>query len=150
MDLNDDGYLDRAEIAAWLDEAGVFNRLDENEDSVLEPTELDDGVFHLWDLDDDDRISFSEWDVTISDWYPRDLDYLSFSDWDLDGNSTLSMPEVEEGLEFTGWNRLAMDDDPKLTFDDFVDAYFRVWDRDGDGLIDIAEFHRAWQNLVFP
>ncbi len=150
LDTSGDGYLDRAEISNWFDEAGVFARWDEDQDSRLTAFELDRGVFELWDLDDDERVSFAEWDVAVDDWFPSDLSYGSFQDWDLDGDSVLTLDEIYEDLERTGWNRRFMGEDRELTPKEFVDGYFLLWDANRDGLIDRAEFRRAWEALAFP
>lgn len=150
LDGDGDSYLDADEMAEWVDDEGIFTAWDIDPDSELDADEINEGVFRVWDGNDDDRITEMEWETGVDFFYSDDLDSGHFQDWDLNGDSELDMDEVAEGLDATEWNEAwYTDDDPVIDHDGFFDRYFTLWDRDEDGVIDRAEHSDASNYIIF-
>ncbi len=149
LDLDGDSYLDADELAAWVDDEGVFTRWDIDADSELDADEINESVYMIWDADEDTVIVESEWETGVDHVYPGALDPGAFQDWDLDGDSELDADEVAEGLDATSWNEYWYEADAVIGFDEFMDMYFALWDRDGDGRIDAVEYETGAEYWVY-
>lgn len=150
LDANDDSYLDADELAEWVDDEGIFTRWDVDGDSELDADNINESIYAIWDLDDDEVVSEAEWRTGTTYLYPDDIDPGAFGEWDLDGDSELDADEVVEGLDVTNWNEeWYTDADPVVGYDDFLDRFYTLWDLDDDGLLDTLEYHGGAAYWIF-
>lgn len=150
LDADGDSYLDADELAEWVDDEGMFTRWDIDGDSEVDADEVNEAIYTILDLDDDDVLSEAEWTTGAMYLYPDDVDPGIFTDWDLDGDSELDLDEVAEGLDVTNWNEDWYGAaDPVLGYDEFIDRFYTLWDLDDDGLLDTVEYHGGAAYWVF-
>ncbi|MBD3239001.1 MAG: hypothetical protein GF331_00340 [Chitinivibrionales bacterium] len=86
---------DRNGIRRTLEEEGLFDDWDTNGDGLIDPQEFSTNMFEMWDSDNDDGISRSEWEQSQARWFE---DTYEFDEWDTDGNGVLSFEEFDAGV----------------------------------------------------
>jgi hypothetical protein len=65
-DGDGDSELDANEVAEGLERNGLYDRVDRDDDAVIDDEELADWFFDIFDDNDDDRIDTTEWDAAKS------------------------------------------------------------------------------------
>jgi hypothetical protein len=61
-DVDGDDLLSPEEVSSGLDGHGLYDRVDEDDDGLIDDEELADWFFDAIDLDDDEEIDTTEWD----------------------------------------------------------------------------------------
>jgi Ca2+-binding EF-hand superfamily protein len=138
LDANGDSYLDVDEVAEWADDAGIFSEWDVDGDSELDRDEITGNAFELWDADANGTISEDEWETGVDVWYPDDAEPVVFDDLDNDGDSELDADEFSERVDLSPvgetWTAESLDAEA------FENAYFELYDKDGDGKVSETEW----------
>jgi hypothetical protein len=62
LDQNGDGILDRNEFSSGIDNAGLFDRWDQNHSGDLADNEFDNGLYGIWDADQNGTLAQNEFD----------------------------------------------------------------------------------------
>lgn len=60
-DTNDDGYIDTTEFNTGFSDTGWYEAWDTDGDGLIEMREYTDGIFTIWDEDDDDVLNAEEY-----------------------------------------------------------------------------------------
>jgi hypothetical protein len=70
LDLNGDGVLDRNEFGNGVDNAGLFDRWDQDRSGDLADNEFDNGLYGVWDADQNGTLAQNEFnDWTDVNWF---------------------------------------------------------------------------------
>lgn len=141
-DRNGDAGIDRDEFSAGLNDAGLFDTWDTDDDDTLSAVELESGLYNAWDLDGDGTLDIAEWDTAVDAWFGEDDVNLSEAAWDGDGDGTISQIEFVDALrrtEFYARFGVDADEDFAIDRDAFTDGLFETADLDGDSLIGSEE-----------
>lgn len=139
-DGDGDAALDRGEFVSWWEEEGMPDAWDGDAADGISEEEFTSGLYDHWDRDDDDRITEREWEERVVVWF-ADTDYGIWSEWDLDGDSTLDLDEVREGLARESlYDTVDLDDDYVLSRQESTAWVFDTFDTNDDGQIDISEW----------
>lgn len=68
-------------------------------------------------------------------------DYHSYEDWDSDADEVINNQEFYDGITATGYHaNWDLNADGSVTDEEMLLGFYRVWDTDGDKLIDQAEW----------
>jgi Ca2+-binding EF-hand superfamily protein len=68
-------------------------------------------------------------------------DYENYEGWDVDANQAIDDEEFYNGITATGYySFLDFNADESVSDEEFLQGFYQVWDTDGDGLIDEAEW----------
>jgi hypothetical protein len=67
-DLDGNAELDVSETAEAETRYGFYDRIDINQDMVIDQEELGDFFFDLFDANDDSGLDVTEWDGVRADW----------------------------------------------------------------------------------
>ncbi len=148
-DTDADGVLTEAEFGDGLDEAGLFDQWDSNEDTTLDHDEVLEGIFHIWDTSNNGELSVSEWDDAVDLWFGEADVNLAVENWDTDGNDVISPFEfMRVRGETTLLSRIGFDT-PRdvLAREDLRDGLFGIVDADGDA--SIGEEGDIWLTDLF-
>lgn len=137
LDVDGDSYLDLDEIPEGADRS-VFERWDADADSEVDRDEITGNAFQLWDSDSNGAISATEWQQGAELWYPRTVRVAPLQDADGDGDSALDADEFAEQFDYTALGETWRDD--RLDQEAFRNAYFELYDSDGDGKVSEVEF----------
>lgn len=119
----------------------AFSRWNTTADGGLDANELGTGLFGVWDGDNNDQVSETEWTSGTERWSRPGLTYGSFGDWDRNDDGWLDQTETSSGLEranFLG----AWDADRNNLVDDgeFGRGVFDGWDANDDQAVDANEW----------
>jgi Ca2+-binding EF-hand superfamily protein len=148
LDANGDSYLDLDEVAEWADDNGIFSEWDVDADSELDRDEITGNAFELWDTDANGTISEQEWQTGVELWYPDAAEPVVFSDLDNDGDSEVGMDEFSERVDLSPlgetWTAESLDAET------FKQAYFDLYDRDGDGRVTETEWNAGVAAIATP
>lgn len=138
LDRDDDDHLDEEE----LHDATVvyYDVLDMDQDGILTDRELSDGLFGVWDVNRDGRLSEQEFERGALAWFPADVETDPLA-WDANDDSRVDRAEFHAGLErervLASWDR---DGDGRVTDLELTGALLETWDTDGSQHIDALEW----------
>lgn len=144
-DADQDEFLNENEFDAWWAERRADLDWDLDDEDGLTREEYGEGIFGLWDENDDDRIDESEWRTSSDRVWGAGGPTTVFADWDGDGDSELDLNEVQEGLESEGlYDRIDGDRDALIDDEELADWFFDIFDADDDLRIDTTEWESTW------
>lgn len=67
--------------------------------------------------------------------------YVSYDDWDQDQDEVINDEEFYEGITATGYHaNWDLNSDDNVSDEEVLRGFYRIWDSDGDGVIDKAEW----------
>lgn len=137
-----DTTVTREEFVAWMRDRVPMEGWQTDADSALTRQEFAEVIHVTWDTDRDRGLDPSEWERGVRYFYPEDLDPGVFEEWDMDDDDRLDPEELIEGLDTTNWNRgWAVDREAMMETGEAAEMLFRLWDVDGDGQMDMAEYN---------
>lgn len=138
-DTDDDALVTESETLGGFEV--VTADWDGDGDPGLSNVEMSNALFSAWDTDGDGRLETAEFEAGAQIWFGDRWSYAGFTDWDADGDAELTLQEFNVGLDdMAMYDAFDEDDDAHVNAPDFARIYHDVWDRDGDGTIQIAEW----------
>lgn len=141
-DANDNDALEENEFHEGFPQTNYYDGWDENDDNLIDQNEFYDGTYSTLDVDNDNFLSSSEWEL-LGD---SENDYGEFSLWDTDNDALIDYNEYRENADengvFTSWDQ---DDNSSLDENEFGDGVFVTWDRNKDNKIDENEYNE-WES----
>ena len=67
--------------------------------------------------------------------------YVTYDEWDQDEDEVISDKEFYDGITATGYHaNWDLNSDNNVTDEEVLRGFYRIWDTDGDGVIDQAEW----------
>lgn len=138
-DVDSDAQLARDEFGDWTRERGVFTEWDYDQNSTIGEEEFAGGMLGIWDDNDDEMLSETEWNDNVGDWF--DEDHSTFAAWDANADGSLTRDELRQGFVDTEWfGDWDMTDDNELDENEFSDGFFGLFDEDRSGYLDENEW----------
>lgn len=68
-DTSGDSNLDLNEVAEGLETHGLYDRMDGDQDALIDDEEIGDFFFDVFDVNDDAQLDTTEWDYGRSTWF---------------------------------------------------------------------------------
>lgn len=144
-DTNTDEMWDDSEFETGIGETGLFNDWDVNDDGLFDDDELGDGIFDMYDADDDGFLNneeYSTWNTAWDGELEQDMDA-----WDVTDDNQLDDEEYYTGINDNGiFDEWDNDDDGLFSEDEVNDGLFSTWDDDDDGLLTDSEYEGIGYN----
>ncbi len=133
--LNDEEFINNLETTNYIKEH------DTNNDSIIDEEEFHQMVFGVWDENDNNEISKSEWKDGYQYFFENSGYNWEFNDWDIDGNNQITQDEFSDGFEdsriFETWN---LNRDEGLDYNEMAFGLYNTWDSNNNGFIEKDEF----------
>lgn len=140
-DTDENQRLGRNEFETAVNTIDLFNEWDEDDNELLTVSEVGQGVFNIYDEDNDnmlDREDFAEWREAWVGTYADDWDV-----WDTDNDNVLTVGEFIKGFDenyaFDEWD---LGGDNVYTREEAYNAIFAAMDTGGDGYLTAEEFRQ--------
>lgn len=140
-DLDEDGdaELVAAEIDV-LEDRGLYDWLDENDNEIVDEVEFQTWTFELLDVDGDGTVSETEMADGFDVLYDGDYE-VTFQDFDANADAGITVDEYN--AVFDGRDLLTTFDvntDDEVGLDEFPEGAFNIADENDDGRLDASEF----------
>lgn len=120
-----------------------FAEWDVDDDGALSADESADAFRNWFDLDDDQVIDQNEWTKGARRWSFEGVDWGSWADWDADSDGEVTETEWRDRWSSHVWNGWTVaDDQGSAARDELHDTLWSFFDRNGDDIIDAAEWNR--------
>jgi Ca2+-binding EF-hand superfamily protein len=134
--FQNDATVDRDEYTAYVEEQGVFDVYDADEDSYLGAPEYYVATYDMIDLDGDGTITVSEWDDWADTRIGEEEVNLSVDNWDPNGDDIITRAEYDAATSEAPWFADAdLNADSRIDQAEFVDGVFEWWDFNDDAVI---------------
>lgn len=137
FDTDQNDYLDREEFCVAVENLGLFTVWDTNNSGIIEAAEVSEGLFDLYDMDDNGYLDVNEWGALNNDVFKTEY---TFGEWDTNNNSRIDETEFWDG--FSSYRVLSTWDDDQngLNPDEFCSMVFSVADESQDGQVEFEEY----------
>lgn len=139
-----DGNLrwDRNEFIAAANSVGLYSAWNNNEDDALTVSELSEGVFNIYDENNDNLMDKEEFAAWNEAWGRRD--YADRWDtWDTNNDNSLTAEEFTTGFDEAGaFDRWDVVDENVYTKEEVYNALFAALDTGGDGYLTEEEYRQ--------
>ena len=140
-DLDEDGD---AEIVTTelvgLEDAGIYDGLDENDNEIVDEVEFRTWTFEFLDADDDGTVTEPEMADGFKILYDGDYE-VTFQDFDANADAGITVDEYN--ALYDGSDLLTtfdVDTNDEVAFDEFPVGAFHIADENDDGRLDASEF----------
>ena len=141
-DDNKDLRWDKQEFRAGLQETGLFNEWDLDDDGTFTEDEFNQGLFNEWDEDGNGYLSNEEYAIGNAAW--EDDFGNNYDAWDINDDYILDSNEFNAGIGKTGlYSDWDTNDDNMFSEDEFYSGFYDSWDNNSDGFIDSNEYNTA-------
>lgn len=143
-DANQDQALQVEEFNTWASDEDLL--ADWTGEEGLDRERFNERMIEVWDTNDDDQITESEWQAGVSNLYGN-TDYGTFSQWDMNGDGHLDAEEVTQGNQQFGlYTRMDGDQDGVIDDVEIGDFFFDLFDVNDDNQLDSTEWDYGRQN----
>lgn len=145
VDLDRDGTVAHEEFGGWIEEEGILDAWDTDDEAGYSVGEVTSALVDLWD-GGEAGLTMAELREGVAAWFP-DIDLGLLGEWDLDDDDIIDDDEAETGIEraglLTGWG------DPGEGYDEdtVVGHLYEIFDEDGDTLVTRQEWEQAVERL---
>lgn len=134
--FQNDATVDRDEYTAYVEEQGVFDAYDTDEDGYLGAPDYYVATYDMIDLDGDGTITVSEWDDWADTRIGEEEVNLSVSNWDPNGDGIITRAEYDAATSEAPWFADAdLNSDSRIDRAEFVNGVFEWWDFNDDEVI---------------
>ncbi|NJO00854.1 MAG: hypothetical protein HC880_03405 [Bacteroidia bacterium] len=143
-DTNRDDLIGDEEFYESYRRLGHYEEWDLDDDGYISDSEYFNAYYSLWDKDQDGQLDEQEWDTGLEDFAGDEYVGVlagKFADWDTDQDNQIDVEEFNQGWVQTDYySQRDQDASQYLDKDEFYLDMFTVWDTDGDGNIERAEY----------
>lgn len=144
--MQSDAYIDRAAFSESFTMHDNFPLWDQDQDSVLNESELLQGVFNSLDTDHDGYLSAVEWNVLGK--YDADK-FKSFNEVDENGDGRIDQTEYNDPVRtLTIYQDWDSDRDSYINQDEFIGGMFDIRDVNHDNRLSASEY--KWKDTMEP
>jgi hypothetical protein len=146
-DANADQQWDRDEFNNRINDAGMYNDWDTDNDGLFSNEEANQGIFNSWDGDEDGFLSSEEYNAGNAAW---EEDFgNNFDTWDANDDDMLDMNEYNTGFSESGvFNDWDTDNDGMYSSDEFNEGLYNTWDTNDDGFLNSDEYGENGYNSL--
>lgn len=138
LDADRSQALDREELAPHV--RALATHMDGDRDGALAASEMETGLFAVWDADRSGGIDAPELARAEVAWFPHETE-ASFAVWDTDASGSLDRDEHAAGLARARLvQRYDSNADGVVSESEIARVFFDSWDLDGDEHIDALEW----------
>jgi Ca2+-binding EF-hand superfamily protein len=147
-DANQDDLVDEEEFYSGITATGYHASIDLNSDGNVSDQEFVEGFYTAWDTDGDGVIDQAEWNNKLPE-VGGDSPLGGFRDYDADRDQALTYEEFRRNFSDTEFfQEMDEDGDGSLDDEDLSSAMFFLWDHDGDGYVESAEFEEWYGDYL--
>ena len=119
----------------------AYSRWNTTADGGLDQNELGTGLYGLWDADDNNQLTESEWSTGTARWNRSGVTYGEFGTWDANSDGWLDQSEMTGGLERAGfYSTWDTDRNDLVDESEFGGGLFDTWDANDDQAVDANEW----------
>lgn len=137
LDRDTSAYLDQDEFCTGLQEQGIFNDWDANNDNTLDAVEFSNQVVEVWDGDGDGAIGQDEWTEFNQAWFEETYD---FNTWDTNNDGVITPAEFQDGVQendlYSDWDLFG----DGLDENEFCDMAFSIADENDNDQVSQTEW----------
>lgn len=140
FDKNSDELIARSEFV----DAFTYHYVDDwntTDNDYLDDEDFYEVVYHVWDSDDDGRLTDEEWQVGYDNYF-ADYIVVEYDDIDVDVDGYIVYDEyynvIDDTEFFADWD---FDTDMQLSQNELARGVFNNWDVDDSGFISESEFN---------
>ena len=145
-DTNNDNLWDRDEFVVVVNDAGLYEGWDADNNGIYEENEVYTGVFETYDENGDgmlDENEFNAWNTAWGGEYDDEWDA-----WDTNDDGVLDNNEYITGVEEAGvYDDWDVNNDGVFAEDELNDGLYDTWDLNNDGYLDEEEYNQIGYNL---
>ena len=142
-DTNDDQMWDENEFGTVANDAGFYDEWDADNDGNLTDDELYEGVYGIYDENDDNQYTqeeFNAWNTAWGGVYDYDA-------WDTNDDNVLDYNEYKAGIGEAGvYDDWDADNNDLYTEDEVYGGLYDTWDVNDDNMLATDEYNTIGYN----